>query len=123
MPARCVTKSTWPPCRSCCRLSRSAALGPGYGRSAIGGRQGAGDTDLNGRRNVVRVKANGIEIEYETAGSKSDPGLLLIMGLGAQLTIWPDAFVRALADQGFYVIRFDNRDVGLSTDFGSWGVA
>ena len=71
---------------------------------------------------MARVKANGIDIEYEALGSKSDPALLLIMGLGAQLTIWPDAFVRALADKGFYVIRFDNRDVGLSTDFGSWGV-
>jgi pimeloyl-ACP methyl ester carboxylesterase len=71
---------------------------------------------------VARAKANGIEIEYETQGSTSDPALLLIMGLGAQLTIWPDALVGALADKGFYVIRFDNRDVGLSTDFGSWGV-
>src|SRR5262249_57134764 len=44
------------------------------------------------------------------------------MGLGAQLTIWPDAFCRGLADKGFYVVRYDNRDVGLSTDFGSWGV-
>ena len=71
---------------------------------------------------MARAKANGIEIEYETMGSTSDPGLLLIMGLGAQLTIWPEPFVRALADKGFYVIRFDNRDVGLSTDFASWGV-
>jgi pimeloyl-ACP methyl ester carboxylesterase len=71
---------------------------------------------------VARVKANGIEIEYETLGKKSDPALLLIMGLGAQLTIWPDAFCRRLADKGFYVVRYDNRDVGLSTDFGSWGV-
>jgi pimeloyl-ACP methyl ester carboxylesterase len=71
---------------------------------------------------VARIKANGIEIEYETAGSKSDPALLLIMGLGGQLTIWPDAFFEGLAKQGFYVIRYDNRDTGLSTDFGSWGV-
>ena len=40
---------------------------------------------------MARTKANGIEIEYETAGNKSDPALLLVMGLGAQLTIWPDA--------------------------------
>ena len=71
---------------------------------------------------MARVKANGIEIEYEALGSRSDPALLLIMGLGAQLTIWPDAFCRGLADKGFYVVRYDNRDVGLSTDFGSWGV-
>ncbi|MBY0321429.1 MAG: alpha/beta fold hydrolase [Reyranella sp.] len=71
---------------------------------------------------MARIKANGIEIEYETAGSKNDPALLLIMGLGGQLTIWPDAFFEGLAKQGFYVIRYDNRDTGLSTDFGSWGV-
>jgi pimeloyl-ACP methyl ester carboxylesterase len=47
---------------------------------------------------------------------------LLIMGLGAQLTIWPDALFHGLAKQGFFVIRFDNRDTGLSTDFGSWGM-
>lgn len=71
---------------------------------------------------MARAKANGIEIEYETAGSKSDPALLLIMGLGAQLTIWPDALFEGLAKKGFFVVRYDNRDTGLSTDFGSWGV-
>lgn len=71
---------------------------------------------------MARVKANGIEIEYETAGNKSDPALLLVMGLGAQMTIWPDKLFHGLAAAGFYVIRFDNRDTGLSTDFGSFGV-
>ena len=71
---------------------------------------------------MTRAKANGIEIEYETAGNKSDPALLLVMGLGAQLTIWPDALFQGLAKRGFFVIRYDNRDTGLSTDFGSWGV-
>ena len=71
---------------------------------------------------MARTKANGIEIEYETAGNKSDPALLMIMGLGAQLTIWPDALFEGLAGKGFFVIRYDNRDTGLSTDFGSWGV-
>jgi pimeloyl-ACP methyl ester carboxylesterase len=72
---------------------------------------------------VARVKANGIEIEYETAGNRSDPALLLVMGLGAQMTIWPDALFHGLAKAGFHVIRFDNRDTGLSTDFGAWGQA
>jgi len=71
---------------------------------------------------VARVKANSIEIEYETAGNKDNPALLLVMGLGAQLTIWPDSLFRGLAERGFYVIRFDNRDTGLSTGFDSWGV-
>jgi len=72
---------------------------------------------------VAHTRANGIEIEYEAAGDKANPALLLVMGLGAQLTIWPDALFEGLAQRGFYVIRFDNRDVGLSTDFGSWGIA
>ncbi len=71
---------------------------------------------------MARVKANGIEIEYEAVGNKNDPALLLVMGLGAQLTIWPDLLFKGLADRGFHVIRYDNRDTGLSSDFGSWGL-
>ena len=72
---------------------------------------------------MTRAKANGIEIEYETLGAKSNPAILLIMGLGAQLTLWSDAFCEGLAARGFYDVRFDNRDCGLSTDFDSWGHA
>ena len=71
---------------------------------------------------MARVKANGIEIEYGATGDRADPALLLVMGLGAQLTIWPDKLFRGLAARGFHVIRFDNRDVGLSTKFASWGL-
>lgn len=66
---------------------------------------------------MTRAKANGIEIEYETAGDKGDPVLLLVMGLGAQLTIWPDAFFHSLAKRGFFVIRYDNRDTGRSVRY------
>jgi len=72
---------------------------------------------------VARAKANGIEIEYETFGNRADPAMLLIMGLGAQLTLWPRAFCEGLASNGFFVVRYDNRDCGLSTDFGAWGPA
>lgn len=58
---------------------------------------------------------NGIDLEYVTEGDPSDPPLLLVMGLGGQLTAWPDGFVRQLRDRGYFVIRFDNRDCGLST--------
>ncbi|SJZ33693.1 Pimeloyl-ACP methyl ester carboxylesterase [Enhydrobacter aerosaccus] len=71
---------------------------------------------------MAKVKANGIEIEYEAVGNRNDPTLLLVMGLGAQLTIWPDSLVEGLAAKGFHVVRFDNRDVGLSSDFGAWGL-
>ena len=65
--------------------------------------------------------ANDITIEYETAGNPADPPLLLIMGLGGQLIAWDDEFVAALVAKGFYVVRFDNRDVGLSTWFDEAG--
>lgn len=57
----------------------------------------------------------GMEIEYDTFGSPSDPALLLVMGFTAQMTLWEEDFCRMLADGGRYVIRFDNRDCGLST--------
>lgn len=57
----------------------------------------------------------GITICYETFGEESAPPLLLIMGLGMQMLGWPDDFCQQLADRGFYVIRFDNRDTGRST--------
>jgi pimeloyl-ACP methyl ester carboxylesterase len=64
---------------------------------------------------VPRAKANGIEIEYETFGDPKDAPVLLIMGLGAQMITWEEGFCETLAGAGFHVIRFDNRDSGLST--------
>ena len=64
---------------------------------------------------MARAEANGIEIEYEAFGDPSDPPLLLIMGLGAQMLSWNDELCEMLAGAGFHVIRFDNRDSGLST--------
>jgi pimeloyl-ACP methyl ester carboxylesterase len=61
--------------------------------------------------------ANGIEIEYDTFGSPTDPAMLLIMGLSMQLTGWEPGLCKLLAERGFHVIRFDNRDMGLSTYF------
>jgi pimeloyl-ACP methyl ester carboxylesterase len=64
---------------------------------------------------VPRASANGIELEYETFGDPDARPLLLIAGLGSQLISWDDAFCAQLANRGFHVIRFDNRDAGLST--------
>ena len=64
---------------------------------------------------MASVESNGITLEYTVEG-EGEP-LLLVMGLGAQLTDWPDEFVTGLVDVGFQVIRFDNRDIGLSTEF------
>jgi len=64
---------------------------------------------------MPRATANGIEIEYETFGDPLAPPLLLVSGLGSQLVGWDEDFCRLLADHGFHVIRFDNRDSGLST--------
>lgn len=63
----------------------------------------------------MKARANGMELEYESFGNPADPTILLIMGLGAQLTLWPLPFVEALVERGFHVVRYDNRDVGLST--------
>jgi pimeloyl-ACP methyl ester carboxylesterase len=59
--------------------------------------------------------ANGQRLCYETFGDTSHPPLLLIMGLGAQMILWDDDFCMQLAERGFYVIRFDNRDIGRSS--------
>lgn len=64
---------------------------------------------------MAQIEANGITIEYEQFGT-GDP-LLLVMGLGGQLTDWPQGFVDELVDAGFQVTTFDNRDMGLSTEF------
>jgi pimeloyl-ACP methyl ester carboxylesterase len=57
----------------------------------------------------------GITLCYERFGNASDPPMLLIMGLGTQMIGWPDEFCRQLAERGFHVVRFDNRDIGRST--------
>jgi pimeloyl-ACP methyl ester carboxylesterase len=71
---------------------------------------------------MPQITANGIQIEYEAYGDKASPPLLLIMGLAAQLTLWPMELVEALVARGYYVIRYDNRDIGLSQKFGEHGI-
>lgn len=63
----------------------------------------------------LRVAANGIEIAYETFGDRANPPIVLVMGLGTQMVAWPDRFCEDLAAAGYFVVRFDNRDVGQST--------
>ena len=63
---------------------------------------------------MAQVTANGITIEYDEHGDKNAPPVLLVMGLGAQMTLWPQELVDALVERGFRVIRYDNRDIGLS---------
>lgn len=64
---------------------------------------------------MARAQANGLELEYDTFGDPGDPPLVLVMGLGAQMITWEDGFCELLAGRGFFVVRYDNRDVGLST--------
>lgn len=71
---------------------------------------------------MPQITANGISIEYDAHGDPKNPPLLLVMGLGAQLTLWPMELVDALVARGYYVIRHDNRDIGLSEKFGHAGV-
>jgi pimeloyl-ACP methyl ester carboxylesterase len=70
----------------------------------------------------MKAQSNGIEIEYESFGREGDPVVLLVMGLGAQLTLWPEALCEKLAAKGYRVIRYDNRDIGLSTKLEAAGV-
>jgi pimeloyl-ACP methyl ester carboxylesterase len=71
---------------------------------------------------MPQIQANEIQIEYETFGNRANPALLLIAGNGAQLLFWEIEFCEMLEGAGFFVIRFDNRDAGLSTKFEEAGV-
>ncbi len=72
-------------------------------------------------RPVEIAHVNGVTLAWDSFGDAHARPLLLVMGLGLQMIAWDEAFCEALAARGFYVIRFDNRDVGLSTSFESWG--
>ena len=72
---------------------------------------------------MPQVQANGLTIEYDDHGRQGDPVVILIMGFSGQLIMWPLSFVNALVKRGFRVIRFDNRDVGLSTHLAEKGAA
>jgi pimeloyl-ACP methyl ester carboxylesterase len=71
---------------------------------------------------MPQITANGVTLEYEAHGDPANPPLLLVMGLGAQMTLWPIELIEALTARGYYVIRYDNRDIGLSEKFGHTGV-
>ena len=64
---------------------------------------------------VQQARVGDLEIAYETFGEPDDTPVLLVMGLATQMVGWPDDFCRGLAERGLFVVRFDNRDTGLST--------
>jgi len=70
----------------------------------------------------MHIQAHGLRIAVEDQGPRTGPVVLLIMGLGMQLIAWPQPLVQSLRDQGFRVVRFDNRDIGLSQGFDDAGV-
>lgn len=63
---------------------------------------------------MPQIKSNGLNFEYETFGESKDPAVLMIMGFSAQMTMWPVELCEGIASRGYHVIRFDNRDIGLS---------
>lgn len=71
---------------------------------------------------MARIKANGIEFEYDEMGPADGEPIVLVMGFTAQMTKWPEAFRKGLAAAGYRVIRFDNRDIGLSHQFDDAGL-
>ena len=82
-----------------------------------------GDMKMHVEHNTVRyASTNGVSLAYESFGRPYDPTVLLIMGLSSQMIMWEDDFCASLAERGFRVIRFDNRDVGLSTKFSKAGM-
>ncbi|MCG8651703.1 MAG: alpha/beta hydrolase, partial [Pirellulales bacterium] len=72
---------------------------------------------------MPKAAANGVELEYQTWGPEDGPPLLLVGGLGVQIPSWSETLINALADRGFQVIAYDNRDIGLSTKHDDWGPA
>src|SRR3954463_11928960 len=64
---------------------------------------------------IQRARVGEVELAYERFGDPADPPLLLVMGLATQMIGWPDEFCAGLAECGLSVVRFDNRDIGLST--------
>lgn len=70
---------------------------------------------------MPQLQANGITLEYDDHGKPGDPAVVLIMGFAAQMTMWPLSFVNGLVAKGFRVIRFDNRDIGLSSHLSHLG--
>jgi pimeloyl-ACP methyl ester carboxylesterase len=106
--------------RVCDRILIESALNKGYPLPKA--------TDISKEHQKDRgdfmphATANKIHIEYETFGKPSSPPILLIIGLGSQLIYWDEEFCRHLAEAGLYVIRYDNRDAGLSTKFDEAGV-
>lgn len=68
-----------------------------------------------GKGSIINI--NSMDVWYESFGKREDPCLLLIMGGGCQGILWPDLFCERLASLGFFVVRYDNRDVGLSSYF------
>ncbi len=70
---------------------------------------------------MPQVRANGIDIAYESFGREGDPVILLVMGVMSSMMNWPDSLCQGLAARGFRVIRFDNRDAGRSTHLDALG--
>jgi pimeloyl-ACP methyl ester carboxylesterase len=71
---------------------------------------------------MPQITANGINLEYDTFGNESSRPLLLVMGLGAQMIHWDEDFCDMLAETGHFVIRYDNRDIGLSEKMGQFSI-
>jgi pimeloyl-ACP methyl ester carboxylesterase len=70
---------------------------------------------------MAAIQSNGVTLEYESMGDPAAPAVLLIMGLGMQMVAWPDPFCARLVQHGFRVVRFDNRDCGLSQKLDALG--
>jgi len=73
------------------------------------------DTSVNAMPETVHIQAGELSFCVETRGDPAGEPVIFVMGLGAQMTLWPEAFLEQYVREGFRVIRFDNRDIGLSS--------
>src|SRR3984885_11383998 len=110
MPTSFGRASTAPPCTSCSPGWRAGRSTGGFSGGRSRGRSMLIRSDT-ARRDTDQGP---VELYYEDLGDPADPPVLLIMGLGAQMPMWPDSFCAQLVDAGYRVIRFDHRDTGLS---------
>src|SRR3546814_19016229 len=120
-PPRSTRTDTLFPYTTLFRSRRSFDLHRGCASCLTGRSASAAGMEGRGGMTIAQARVNGIDITYEDKGPRGAPAILLVMGLGGQLTLWPAEFVAALNENGFHPNHYDQPDVGLSVSFAAAG--